>query len=153
MVSLYVFLCMYTVFIGVYERCDPCYNYPILTHLGVYYNGYIRVNSPQKNPLKNTKWEKNPQIGEKKMISNQENNEIKQQMDVVISELEKLGVSASSHSNNTEGLGDVVENVLKSVGITEERFKQWFGLRECNCSKRKAWLNNLFSWKKNQTQG
>ena len=81
-------------------------------------------------------------------------SEIKQEMDTVISELERLGVNANSHvTNNVVGLGDVVEDVLKSVGITEERFKEWFNLKECNCSKRKAWLNSLFSWKKNQTQG
>lgn len=84
------------------------------------------------------------------MLSNEENNTIKQQMDIVISELEKAGVSASSHINQDRvGLGDVVENVLKSVGITEERFKEFFNLRECNCSKRKAWLNNILSWHKN----
>lgn len=80
--------------------------------------------------------------------------DIKQEMDQVIQELESKGIKANSHTNTElTGLGDVVENALKSVGITEERFKEWFNLRECNCSKRKAWLNNLFSWKKNQTQG
>jgi hypothetical protein len=78
-------------------------------------------------------------------------SEIKQEMDTVINELEKLGVKPNSHLDpNMTGLGDVVENVLKSVGITEEKFKEWFNLKECNCSKRKAWLNTLFSWKKNQ---
>jgi hypothetical protein len=38
------------------------------------------------------------------------------------------------------------------MGITEEKFKQWFNLDECNCSKRKQWLNGLLSWKKNKTQ-
>lgn len=100
------------------------------------------VNSPQKNPNKDIKWEKNPQKGEK--MSN-----IKQEMDTVITELERLGVNANSHiKNDVMGLGDVVENVLKSVGITEERFKEWFNLQECNCSKRKAWLNSIFSWRK-----
>lgn len=80
--------------------------------------------------------------------------DIKEEMDVVITELEKLGVSPSSHLDpNVMGLGDVVENVLKTFGITEERFKEWFGLKECNCTKRKAYLNSLFSWKKNQSQG
>ena len=75
--------------------------------------------------------------------------DIKQEMDTVIQELEKLGVTNSSHLDpNVVGLGDVVENVLKSVGITEERFKEFFGLKECNCTKRKAWLNSLFSWHK-----
>jgi hypothetical protein len=77
--------------------------------------------------------------------------DIREEMDVVISELEKLGVSPSSHLDpNVVGLGDVIENVLTSVGITQERFKEFFNLKECNCTKRKAWLNSLFSWKKSQ---
>ncbi len=81
-------------------------------------------------------------------------SDIKQEMDQVIKDLESQGVTANSHiTNDVVGLGDVVEGALKSVGITEERFKEWFNLRECNCSKRKAWLNSVFSWKKNQTQG
>ena len=81
-------------------------------------------------------------------------SDIKQEMDQVITALESQGVRPNSHvTNDVVGLGDVVENALKSVGITEERFKEWFNLNECNCSKRKAWLNSLFSWKKNQTQG
>jgi hypothetical protein len=78
-------------------------------------------------------------------------SDIRQEMDNVISELEKRGVNPNSYlDSNNVGLGDVVEGVLQSVGITEERFKEWFGLKECNCSKRKAWLNSIFSWKKNQ---
>ena len=78
-------------------------------------------------------------------------SDIRQEMDNVISELEKRGVNPNSYLDpNNVGLGDVVEGVLQSVGIKEERFKEWFGLKECNCSKRKAWLNSLFSWKKNQ---
>lgn len=81
-------------------------------------------------------------------------SDIRQEMDQVINDLESKGIKANSHtSNEIEGLGDLVESALKSVGITEERFKEWFNLKECGCSKRKAWLNNLFSWKKNQTQG
>ena len=80
--------------------------------------------------------------------------DIKPEMDKVISELESLGISNNAHmtSPDTKGLGDLVEEVLTKFGITEERFKQWFNLQECNCSKRKAWLNNLFSWKKNSAQ-
>lgn len=78
--------------------------------------------------------------------------DIRSEISHAISELEKRGISANSHkAEDLKGLGDVVEDVLKSMGITEERFKQWFGLKECNCSKRKAWLNNLFAWKKNQS--
>ena len=64
-----------------------------------------------------------------------------------INELEKEGVSLDNIDEMT-GLGDVVEGVLIKFGVTEERFKKWFNLRECNCSKRKQWLNKIFSWRK-----
>lgn len=76
--------------------------------------------------------------------------EIKEEMNEVILQLEKEGINYNTHLNPNKdkiGLGDAVEKVLQSFGITEERFKQWFNLKECACSKRKAWLNNLFSWK------
>ena len=74
---------------------------------------------------------------------------IKNEMDEVINQLEKKGIRYNQGDDLT-GLGDVVESVLTSMGITQERFKEWFNLKECNCTKRKKWLNNLFSWKKNQ---
>jgi hypothetical protein len=77
--------------------------------------------------------------------------DVRQEMDQVIHELEKKGINMNSHvDSSVVGLGDVVENVLKTFGITEERFKEWFNLQECGCSRRKAWLNRIFSWKKNQ---
>ena len=79
-------------------------------------------------------------------------SDIRSEMNQVIQELESKGIKASSHTTSeTVGLGDVVESTLQKFGITEERFKEWFNLKECGCSKRKAWLNNLFSWKKNQS--
>lgn len=76
--------------------------------------------------------------------------DIKKEMNEVISELEKRGINVNSHMSDTKGLGDVVEDVLKTFGITEDRFKAWFNLKECGCSKRKKWLNGLFSWKVKQ---
>lgn len=76
-------------------------------------------------------------------------NNIKSEISEVVSELEKRGIDVNDHLRNKVGLGDVVEDVLKTFGITEERFMQWFGLKECGCSKRKKWLNGLFSWKVN----
>ena len=46
------------------------------------------------------------------------------------------------------GLGDLVEVVLTKLGITEDRFKRWFRLKDCECSYRKDWLNKLWSWGK-----
>lgn len=75
--------------------------------------------------------------------------DIRTEMNQVIKELENRGVGVNSHMNQekVQGLGDVVEDVLTKFGITEERFKKWFGLKECGCSKRKKWLNGLFNWK------
>jgi hypothetical protein len=77
-----------------------------------------------------------------------ENEQIQSEMNDVINELEKKGVTFNMKEGEFTGLGDVVESTLQTFGITEERFKSWFNLKECNCSKRKKWLNNLFSWKK-----
>ena len=74
--------------------------------------------------------------------------DIRPEINKVIKELEKRGVNVNSHMmQDTKGLGDVVEDVLTKFGITEERFKKWFKLKECGCTKRKKWLNGLFSWK------
>ena len=66
----------------------------------------------------------------------------------VTGQLEKKGITFNMSEDEYSGLGDVVERTLETFGITEERFKAWFSLKECNCNKRKKWLNNLFSWKK-----
>ena len=73
--------------------------------------------------------------------------DVTDEMNQVIKELENRGIGVNSHMQNTKGLGDVVEDVLTKFGVTEERFKKWFNLKECNCTKRKKWLNGLFSWK------
>ena len=78
----------------------------------------------------------------------EDNEKIKQEMSPVIEELKKQGVKFNTREEEMTGLGDVVESTLQKFGITEERFKAWFNLRECNCNQRKKWLNNLFSWRK-----
>lgn len=78
-------------------------------------------------------------------------SDIRREMNQVINALENEGVDVNSHmTKDMVGLGDVVESTLKKFGITEERFKEWFNLKECGCSKRKKWLNGLFSWKVNK---
>jgi hypothetical protein len=81
------------------------------------------------------------------------NLQTKAEMDTVIKDLEAKGVKFDTKEEDMTGLGDVVEATLQKFGITEERFKAWFGLQECNCSKRKKFLNNLFSWKKKSSEG
>lgn len=85
----------------------------------------------------------------KKIMSN--NKEIQQEMDAVIKELKNQGITYHTKETEIVGLGDVVEATLTKFGITQERFKQWFGLKECNCTERKKFLNNLFSWKKSKS--
>ncbi len=77
--------------------------------------------------------------------------EIKNELNTVISELKNQGISFKTSEEQVVGLGDIVESTLTKFGITQERFKEWFGLQECNCTERKKWLNNLFSWKVNKT--
>lgn len=78
-----------------------------------------------------------------------EQKKIRNEMDLVINELKAKGIKPNTTEDELTGLGDVIEEALERFGITEERFKSWFGLKECNCTKRKKFLNNLFSWKKN----
>tara|TARA_B100001094_G_scaffold331707_1_gene400997 strand:+ start:6081 stop:6329 length:249 start_codon:yes stop_codon:yes gene_type:complete len=77
------------------------------------------------------------------------NNDVRREINQVINALESEGVDVNSHmtQKDTKGLGDVVEATLQRFGVTEEKFKKWFNLKECNCTKRKKWLNGLFSWK------
>jgi hypothetical protein len=79
-----------------------------------------------------------------------ETEKIRSEMQPVIDELKAKGIDFNASESDIVGLGDVVEGVLNKFGITQERFKSWFGLKECNCTERKKWLNNLFSWKVNK---
>jgi hypothetical protein len=71
-------------------------------------------------------------------------------IDEVIKELESWGIDSriSKEQYVKIGVGDILEQVLTKFGITEERFKKWFSLQNCNCGKRKSWLNNFFSWQR-----
>ena len=77
-----------------------------------------------------------------------ENQKIKQEMDELTRELEQQGIYIDTKQSDMIGLGDVVEKSLQKIGITQDRFKEWFGLRACRCDKRKLWLNNLLTWEK-----
>jgi flavodoxin len=83
-------------------------------------------------------------------LSTEEQGKIKTEMDPVLEELKKQGINFNTKETEVVGLGDVVEATLTKFGITQERFKNWFGLQECNCTERKKFLNNLFSWKVNK---
>jgi len=77
---------------------------------------------------------------------------IKDEINNVIKELEENGIGSrtSLEELETRGLGDVIESTLEKFGVTQERFKEWFNLKECNCTKRKKYLNNILSWKINK---
>ena len=80
------------------------------------------------------------------------NKEIQQEMDAVIKALKDQGINYHTKDSEITGLGDLVETTLNKFGITQERFKAFWGLKECNCTERKKWLNNLFSWHKQSKQ-
>lgn len=81
-------------------------------------------------------------------------SDLRKDISKVIQDLERQGINKNSYRDpkQTEGLGDIVEATLKRLGITEQRFKDFFGLKECNCTKRKQWLNSLFSWHKKENK-
>jgi hypothetical protein len=76
-------------------------------------------------------------------------NDVRPELDKIIQELESKGIdpNISQEELQKRGLGDVVESTLTKLGITQERYKSFFGLKECNCKKRKQWLNGVLSWK------
>lgn len=81
--------------------------------------------------------------------------DVRDEINEVITYLAEHGVDGQvSHKTESGrvGLGDVVESALKKFGITEERFKEWFNLKECGCSRRKKWLNGIFSWKRSENR-
>ena len=77
---------------------------------------------------------------------------IQDEINNVIKELEEKGIGSktSLEELETRGLGDVIESTLEKFGITQQRFKEWFDLKECGCTKRKKYLNNILSWKINK---
>lgn len=67
-------------------------------------------------------------------------------MDSLQQKLNQLIPQNPKTTSSKKGLGDAVESTLTKIGITQERYKEWFNLQNCNCDERKEWLNNLFSW-------
>jgi len=73
-----------------------------------------------------------------------DNRTILNELVPVIRELEKKGIKHNDYYE--QGLGDIIETTLKQFGITEEKFKNWFNLKECDCMGRKKWLNSVLHW-------
>ena len=62
----------------------------------------------------------------------------------------KKPIARRDQPGSSYKLGDITETALKSIGITEDRYKaakELFGLQPtCNCQKRKDWLNKVSDW-------
>ena len=76
-------------------------------------------------------------------MNREEKIEVQAEMDAFIEEMNRQGVSQEPDPNDV-GLGDAVEFVLTKLGITQERYKAWRGLDECDCTERKHYLNKIF---------
>ena len=49
-------------------------------------------------------------------------------------------------------VGDLVETMLTSVGITKERVQAWTRTKDCGCKKRQTWLNQWGFEKQEQVE-
>jgi len=70
-------------------------------------------------------------------------SELKQDGQRFVDELGNVGVTTESDLTKIEGLGDLIHATLNKIGITEERYKEVLGLKECNCNNRRKLLNKL----------
>jgi len=71
-------------------------------------------------------------------------------LDELIKGVAEEGVNINNYDANQEGLGDLVDNVLSKLGITEETVEKWSGIRGCGCSKRKKFLNKILPFRKKE---
>jgi hypothetical protein len=73
-----------------------------------------------------------------------------EKLDEIITHLEEVeDVRLENHAHkDSEGLGDTVEKVLSSFGITEAWIASAMGIRGCGCQKRKKFLNQIFPYRK-----
>lgn len=49
-------------------------------------------------------------------------------------------------------VGDLVETMLTSLGITKERVQQWTRTKDCGCKARQRWLNQWGYQKQDQVE-
>jgi hypothetical protein len=82
------------------------------------------------------------------MENNYENLSDEQLADRVMHEFKADGVDeyVDSHADERKGLGDTIEKVLNSLGVTPKNIERIFGVDSggCGCGKRKKFLNRLF---------
>jgi hypothetical protein len=80
-------------------------------------------------------------------------NQLEKDCLLIIEDLKKEGVDLCNYQDkDPEGLGDLVEKVLKKFGITEDRVKAMTGLKDCGCDRRKEWLNKVFPFRKKENR-
>lgn len=68
------------------------------------------------------------------------------QLDQVVAQLQEEGIDLDANGKEAEGMGDKINNILSSVGVSEETLSVWLGLKGggCGCSKRQKFLNKIF---------
>ena len=71
-------------------------------------------------------------------------------LDELIKGVAEEGVNLNNYHAKQEGLGDLVDNVLSKLGITEETVEKWSGIRGCGCSNRKKFLNKILPFRKKE---
>lgn len=77
------------------------------------------------------------------------NHEEKQQLDHVISEIEKEGITLDNYiEQDPKGVGDTLERVFKKFGVDESFIAKAMGIGGCGCQKRKKFLNRIFPYRK-----
>lgn len=74
------------------------------------------------------------------------NNKIRDELDPVVEALKEAGIK---HNDDYDivGIGDVVESILLTLGVTQESFKNFWNLNECHCTERKKFLNGILHWR------
>lgn len=72
----------------------------------------------------------------------------KKDVEEVIEELKKEGVTLENYTQQSEGLGDTLEKVFTKFGVTEEWITKALRLGGCGCQERKKFLNRIFPYRK-----
>ena len=72
------------------------------------------------------------------------------EIDEVMNEVEKEGVTLDNYTENKEGLGDLIGNVMSKLGVTEEKIQKWSNIGGCGCSARRQFLNKIMPFRKKE---
>jgi len=89
------------------------------------------------------------ELGDSPMLNEKEKSD-HELADVIIDELDKIGINEGNIQEQSEGLGDTLEKVLTKIGISKERFEKLPGMGGCGCDARKKFLNKIFPYRKKE---